>query len=493
MFILNIIYFYCFKSLFHFQGQELNDQTQIANYDLGKNSIINVVRITEKLTSSKQANLFQSALLLSTNSESVIHEDKDRERIEEEDFVYLNKDEIDSINNLSDVVTESLEDTSIDDLIKNSNFKQLKSNFVKLSEDKRSYFFVYCSAKSCRKITTGKLRVRCFTCKEHSLIVEQHPNDWSDVLIEERIKGKCQNIINNHPCKGIYAQFYFKCSSAEHKNDENDENINVDNVSIKNELQLDENALPLESIKHNSRLTKCPICDEIKETIFVFKCGHSICLDCFVMYCESKLNSRDLILIDKIGYTTNCVFDCTDSFIEDTHYFHVLANRDYERYQDFGAEEYVLKNGVICPQPNCSQGMLIDDKKDTCTKICCISCNYLFCSKCKGEYHEGECSKDIILESIKTNSAAPKSFGQILKDKIAAFSWNRSEEIDDIIIKRCPNTNCNCPTERDAGCLHITCKMCGLNWVKTFEFSTIFLQFFVLLNELNSNFLKIYF
>ena len=52
-----------------FAGQELDDQTTIANYDISQNSIINVVRITEKLIASKQADLFQSAYLLSTNSE----------------------------------------------------------------------------------------------------------------------------------------------------------------------------------------------------------------------------------------------------------------------------------------------------------------------------------------------------------------------------------------------------------------------------------------
>ena len=41
-----------------------------------------------------------------------------------------------------------------------------------------------------------------------------------------------------------------------------------------------------------------------------------ICLDCFKFYVESKLNSRELQLVDNIGYTLNCVFDCTDSYIE---------------------------------------------------------------------------------------------------------------------------------------------------------------------------------
>lgn len=407
-----------------------------------------MVRITEKLIASKQANLFQSALMLSTNSEPPPNGScEEAIEVEEDGFVHLSKEAIEG--DLNDN-----EDTLMGSLISNSP-KNVKSNTIKLSEDKRSFFFVYCSAKSCRKITTGKLRVRCATCHEHTLIVLEHPKSFDDVLLERRIKGKCQN----HPCKGIYAEFYFKCSSNDHQTE--------DDGAQKSDAQISERALPLQSIKHNSRLVKCPVCDETKETIFLFNCGHSICLDCFQLFCESKLNSRELLLVDSIGYTVNCVFDCTDSFIENTHYLHILSNRDYERYQDFGAEEYVLRNGVICPQPNCSQGMLIDKSEDNkCTKICCVSCGFLFCSKCKAAYHEGECpTTDIFLDSIRSNSAnTPKTFGQLLKQKLSVLTWNKDDQKNsEIVIKRCPG--CKCPTERHGGgCLHMTCKMCSLNW-----------------------------
>lgn len=407
-------------------GQELNDETRIANYDLGQNSILNVVKINEKLIKSKQVDLFESALLLSTNTEANDSQLLEQKSNDADDFIYLNKDG-----------TET-------------NIKQMNDpNLVKLTEDKKSYFFCYCSARSCRKITKGKLRVKCASCKESTLIVEQRPCSFSDVLEKGRIKGKCQN----HNCKGVYAEFYFKCSSADHQNDENN-----------HQNQQDERALPLESIKHNSKLMKCPVCDEVKDSIFTFKCGHFICLDCFLMYCESKLNSRDLILVDQLGYTLNCPFDCTDSYIENCHYFHILSNRDYERFQDFGAEEYVLRNGgVICPKPNCSQAMLIE-RTDNCTKVCCFSCGHLFCFLCKADYHEGACSTDVYLDSIRTSESVEvcKSFGQLLKEKLSALSWNKKNADDvKIDIKRCPNKSCNCPTERESGCLHITCKMCN--------------------------------
>lgn len=212
---------------------------------------------------------------------------------------------------------------------------------------------------------------------------------------------------------------------------------------------------------------QCPICLDVKNSIFIFKCGHRMCLECFLMYCESKLNSRDLILVDQIGFTLSCPYDCTNSYIDNCHYFHILSSRDYERYQDFAAEEFVLKNGgVICPKANCSQAMLID-KVENCTKVCCISCNHLFCILCKGDYHEGPCSTDVYLDSIRTSETTTngtnKGFAQLLKDKINALTWTKKDEVNKIEIKRCPNSACRCPTERDSGCLHITCK-CNLDW-----------------------------
>jgi len=40
-------------------------------------------------------------------------------------------------------------------------------------------------------------------------------------------------------------------------------------------------------------------------------------------------------------------------------------------YERFATEEYVLKNGgVLCPQPNCGAGILVDDD---CDKVSCIN------------------------------------------------------------------------------------------------------------------------
>lgn len=43
----------------------------------------------------------------------------------------------------------------------------------------------------------------------------------------------------------------------------------------------------------------------------------------------------------------------------------------YAQYQRFGAEEFVLKaGGVLCPQPGCGAGILVDPD---CTRIVCLN------------------------------------------------------------------------------------------------------------------------
>ena len=46
----------------------------------------------------------------------------------------------------------------------------------------------------------------------------------------------------------------------------------------------------------------------------------------------------------------------------DVH-IHVSHTYQYDRYQRFGTEEFVLKmGGVLCPQPECGMGLLPEDR-----------------------------------------------------------------------------------------------------------------------------------
>jgi len=90
------------------------------------------------------------------------------------------------------------------------------------------------------------------------------------------------------------------------------------------------------------------------------------------------------------GYTLPCPAGCEHSFIEEIHHFKLLTREEYDRYQRFATEEYVLQaGGVLCPQPGCGMGLLVEPD---CRKVTCQNgCGYVFCRNCLQGYHIGEC------------------------------------------------------------------------------------------------------
>lgn len=90
---------------------------------------------------------------------------------------------------------------------------------------------------------------------------------------------------------------------------------------------------------------------------------------------------RQFIQDTEIGYTLACPAGCENSLIEEIHHFKLLKKEQYDRYQRFAAEEFVLQSGgVLCPQPGCGMGLLIEPecKKVTCQNGCGVSCFKIF-------------------------------------------------------------------------------------------------------------------
>lgn len=134
------------------------------------------------------------------------------------------------------------------------------------------------------------------------------------------------------------------------------------------------------------------MCFCCSETVLVFPCAsqHVTCIDCFRDYCRSRLNERQFMPHPDYGYTLPCPAGCEHSFIEEIHHFKLLSREEYERYQRFATEEYVLQaGGVLCPQPGCGMGLLVEPD---CRKVTCQNgCGYVFCRNCLQGYHIGEC------------------------------------------------------------------------------------------------------
>ncbi|CAB1343579.1 unnamed protein product [Coregonus sp. 'balchen'] len=118
-----------------------------------------------------------------------------------------------------------------------------------------SSFYVYCKSV-CRAIQPGKLRVRCRACKQGTLTLSR--------------------------------EFYLKC--AAHPTSDDDTSVALDLV------------MP------NVRDVPCIACTDIMSPVLVSQCPdrHVICLDCFHMYCVTRLNERQFIHHPDVGYSLPC-------------------------------------------------------------------------------------------------------------------------------------------------------------------------------------------
>ncbi|XP_064489163.1 E3 ubiquitin-protein ligase parkin-like [Ornithodoros turicata] len=304
------------------------------------------------------------------------------------------------------------------------------------------HFFVYCGSP-CSNVVPAKLRVRCSMCKQGTLVVSRDPSCWEDVLEQGKISGTCQR----EDCTGKMAEFFFKCAS--HPSTSTEES----SLAV------------LHLIKNNFLHISCLSCTEISQIVLVFPCesAHVICLECFQVYCRSRLDERRFIQDPKLGYTLPCPVGCENSLIKETHHFHLLGSDQYQRYLRFGAEESLLQSGgVLCPRPGCGAGILPDRN---CNRVICggriegQGCGFVFCKQCLQGYHIGPC---IEAEPL-TPSAQPRY--EVDEAQADRSRWeSASRHTIWGISKPCPK--CRTPTERDGGCMHMVCTrpQCGYHW-----------------------------
>ncbi|KAG8037633.1 hypothetical protein G9C98_005844 [Cotesia typhae] len=273
-------------------------------------------------------------------------------------------------------------------------------------EEKRAHFYIFCSVP-CKSVEVGKLRVRCALCGSGAVTVDRDPQSWPDVMQPNRITVHCEN--DNCPTSDSdiqipYAQFYFKC--ANHPK-------------------------------------------------------------CFKEYCSIKLSERQFDFDQSTGYyTLACPAGCDNSYIREIHHFRLLKPAQYDQYQRFGAEEYVLRaGGLLCPQPDCGMGIIppAPDENFTeedCRKIQCVGgCGYVFCKKCLHGYHLGDCDTQ---QSI-TSSFQSRSGYSVDPARAKDAKWDdASTKTIQKSTKPCPK--CRTPTERDGGCMHMFCTRAGCNF-----------------------------
>nr|XP_042118343.1 E3 ubiquitin-protein ligase parkin isoform X7 [Peromyscus maniculatus bairdii] len=163
-------------------------------------------------------------------------------------------------------------------------------------------FYVYCK-NPCHRVQPGKLRVQCGTCRQATLTLAQGPSCWEDVLTPNRMSGECQS----PGCPGTRAEFFFKCGA--HPTSDKDTSV------------------ALNLITSNSRSITCIACTDVRSPVLVFQCNHRhvICLDCFHLYCVTRLNDRQFVHDAQLGYSLPCVAGCPNSLIKELHHFRILG------------------------------------------------------------------------------------------------------------------------------------------------------------------------
>ncbi|TRY54229.1 hypothetical protein DNTS_011429, partial [Danionella cerebrum] len=307
----------------------------------------------------------------------------------------------------------------------------------------RNSFYVFCKT-ICKRIQPGKLRVRCRDCKQGTLTLSRGPSCWDDVLLPNRIHGICQS----QNCNGREAEFYLKC--AAHPTCDDDTSVALD------------------LIMPNTRRVPCIACTDIMTPVLVFQCAerHVICLECFHLYCESRLSERQFIQEPLLGYSLPCPepSGCPDSLIKEIHHFHILGEEQYERYQRYAAEECVLQmGGVLCPAPGCGAGLLpLDEQR----RISCEFGNGLGCGiiqstmDCKEEFHDGSC----LHAAAAATGSTPQ--GYVVDEEAALHArWEQaSQETIASTTRPCPK--CQVPVEKNGGCMHMVCPraQCKFEW-----------------------------
>lgn len=332
-----------------FAGKELSNSTTIEECDLGQRSVLHAVRSRQQQQHQPADHTSAAAAAASSssgrggkralNAQPHPHHHTIEEEADEED---------EDVHSASRPMAATLVDLQLEKL------ERLNISAAQ-RERTRAHFYVHCS--QCQQLCAGKLRVRCSVCHGGAFTVCRDPECWDDVLLPRRIHGLCESQ-ELRPCVDAdsgsppCAEFYFKCAVHESGGES-------------------DFSAPLSLIKINIRDVPCLACTDVCETVLVFPCraGHVTCLPCFRRFCESRLLERQFVEEPDVGYTLACPAGCAESAIREVHHFKLLTAEQYERYQRFATEEYVLRSGgVLCPQPGCGMGLLVDEG---CTRVQC--------------------------------------------------------------------------------------------------------------------------
>jgi len=192
-------------------------------------------------------------------------------------------------------------------------------------------------------------------------------------------------------------------------------------------------------------LYECEVCceeyDPDKEVISIQECGHSLCINCYTEYLETKLQDGP-----------NCIeATCSNMtcklILPDAIWRRALSFEKFKRYQDFLFKSFVeiSKRAKWCPGKGCNMVVELKDNFDMSNSkmidVHCHGCNHVFCFECTESGHQPlDC---------ESNKMWRERTGNTDKD---CETWIK------LNTKNCPK--CKSPINKNQGCMHMTCSKC---------------------------------
>ncbi|PAA63044.1 hypothetical protein BOX15_Mlig025610g1, partial [Macrostomum lignano] len=199
----------------------------------------------------------------------------------------------------------------------------------------------------------------------------------------------------------------------------------------------------------------CCVCAELQpigQPLLFFPCGHAVCLDCFKTDASARLSDGRLVFLADRGLTMDCpAHNCrsTNRYLGDAHAFRLLGAESYERVKLLGAQRALLTaeaGHVMCPL--CSVQYELPASSEV-QQVTCESglggCGAQICLSCRALAHAGSCVETNVESVVEDSNPERQSMSTIRRTS-----------------KPCPR--CRAPTERNGGCMHMTCRLCCLSW-----------------------------
>jgi len=170
-------------------------------------------------------------------------------------------------------------------------------------------------------------------------------------------------------------------------------------------------------------------------------CGHAYCRECYSQFLATAVEGGASCL------DLRCPHPECAMLVPPTFFAELLPERERKRYEHFGLCCYVDNNRLTtwCPAPGCVNVAALSEAPSQmgAADVKC-KCGHVFCFRCQEEAHRpADCE---MVRRWKTKNSA------------------ESENMNWIMANSKPCPSCKRPIEKNQGCMHMQCSVCGHNF-----------------------------